>query len=245
MSRPHELDLSAFRGVGFQSESETWMSDKAAPSKISKNNSKNSNNNGNSAPSNPSSSSSGGGGAGAATSVFQVDEAQLANLVAMDFPREQCRWALFKCKNDPELAISYIFDHPAEPTESDLRSMDHAPVTPPAPAPPTDNNNNGGGHRDGDDDDDDNDNRENQDAADGEEKPRYAPKNIVGTDGAPNGYELYAMVSHMGRNAHSGHWIAHVKHPQHGWVIINDEKVAISQKTPFTHGSIYFYRRNQ
>jgi ubiquitin carboxyl-terminal hydrolase 5/13 len=212
VTMPTELDLSPFVGPGFQNENETWMSETTVSKKQK------------STTSNNSSSTA------AATSTFKVDESQLENLVAMDFPRDQCRWALFKCKNDPELAVAYIFDHPSEPTESDLRSMEHAPVTPPAPAPPSENNSN--------------DNRlASEDEQETTDRPLFAPKNSVGTDGAPSGYELYAMVSHMGRNAHSGHWIAHVKHPIHGWVIFNDEKVAISQKTPFTHGSIYFYKR--
>jgi ubiquitin carboxyl-terminal hydrolase 5/13 len=67
---------------------------------------------------------------------------------------------------------------------------------------------------------------------------------LVATDGAAR-YELWALVSHIGAGAHSGHYIAHVRHPaaQDKWIIFNDEKVAESQKPPLQLATLYFYRR--
>jgi ubiquitin carboxyl-terminal hydrolase 5/13 len=64
------------------------------------------------------------------------------------------------------------------------------------------------------------------------------------TDGAPK-YELFGLVSHIGSNAQSGHYVAHVLKAPGQWVIFNDDKVALSQEPPRTRASIYFYRRAQ
>lgn len=61
------------------------------------------------------------------------------------------------------------------------------------------------------------------------------------TDGSGK-YELVAFVSHMGRNTGSGHYVCHIKR-EGKWVLYNDAKVALSQKTPFGHGYLYFYQR--
>jgi ubiquitin carboxyl-terminal hydrolase 5/13 len=55
-------------------------------------------------------------------------------------------------------------------------------------------------------------------------------------------YSLVGMVSHIGKNTSSGHYVAHVK--KNGkWVIFNDEKVAQSEKPPTPHAYLYFFQR--
>ena len=56
-------------------------------------------------------------------------------------------------------------------------------------------------------------------------------------------YSLHAFISHMGSSATSGHYVCHIKKGGE-WVIFNDEKVAKSESTPFGHGYLYIYRRN-
>ena len=55
-------------------------------------------------------------------------------------------------------------------------------------------------------------------------------------------YSLMGMVSHIGKNTGSGHYVAHIKKDGQ-WVIFNDEKVAYSEKPPFEHAFLYFFQR--
>ena len=61
------------------------------------------------------------------------------------------------------------------------------------------------------------------------------------TDGAAQ-YELYALVSHIGKQATSGHYVCHVRKGGQ-WLFFNDEKVVVSQKPPKQFATMYFYRR--
>lgn len=56
-------------------------------------------------------------------------------------------------------------------------------------------------------------------------------------------YVLQGMVSHIGKNTGSGHYVAHLKDKDGRWVIFNDEKVALSSKPPLEHAYLYLYRR--
>lgn len=76
-------------------------------------------------------------------------------------------------------------------------------------------------------------------------------KNMVSTsnvpsvpleDGEQGMYTLIGMVSHIGKNTGSGHYVAHLKKAGN-WVIFNDEKVALSSKPPFEHAYLYLYQR--
>ncbi|KAA8497219.1 Ubiquitin carboxyl-terminal hydrolase 5 [Porphyridium purpureum] len=60
-------------------------------------------------------------------------------------------------------------------------------------------------------------------------------------DGAGK-YELIGFLSHMGSNTSCGHYVAHLRRDGK-WVLFNDEKVAVSENTPFDSGYIYMYRR--
>jgi ubiquitin carboxyl-terminal hydrolase 5/13 len=56
-------------------------------------------------------------------------------------------------------------------------------------------------------------------------------------------YTLIGLVSHIGKNTGSGHYVAHLK--KNGkWVIFNDEKVALSLRPPIEHAYMYLFARN-
>ena len=57
-------------------------------------------------------------------------------------------------------------------------------------------------------------------------------------------YSLQGIVSHIGKNTGSGHYVAHLKDKEGRWVIYNDEKVALSSKPPLEHAYLYLYRRS-
>lgn len=66
---------------------------------------------------------------------------------------------------------------------------------------------------------------------------------IVLEDGEQGKYTLQGMVSHIGKNTGSGHYVAHLKKTDGKWVIFNDEKVALSLKPPLEHAYLYLYQR--
>ena len=55
-------------------------------------------------------------------------------------------------------------------------------------------------------------------------------------------YIMTAMISHIGKNTGSGHYVAHLK-KDGKWVIFNDEKVALSSKPPLEHAYLYLFQR--
>jgi ubiquitin carboxyl-terminal hydrolase 5/13 len=65
-------------------------------------------------------------------------------------------------------------------------------------------------------------------------------------------YTMIGMVSHIGKNTGSGHYVAHLKRNRGDdtdensshWVIFNDNKVAISANPPFEHAYIYLFQRD-
>jgi ubiquitin carboxyl-terminal hydrolase 5/13 len=73
-----------------------------------------------------------------------------------------------------------------------------------------------------------------------------APANETAADSSvpdgPGKYELFALISHIGHSALTGHYVAHIK-KEGRWVIFNDEKVAESKEPPKRSASVYFYRR--
>jgi len=64
----------------------------------------------------------------------------------------------------------------------------------------------------------------------------------VSLDDGEGKYSLVGMVSHIGKNTGSGHYVAHLKRGDK-WVIFNDENVAISETPPFPHAYLYLYQR--
>ena len=63
------------------------------------------------------------------------------------------------------------------------------------------------------------------------------------TDGSSH-YKLVAFISHMGTSTCVGHYVCHIL-KEGRWVIYNDEKVALSEKTPKKLGYLYLYERVQ
>ena len=61
-------------------------------------------------------------------------------------------------------------------------------------------------------------------------------------DGEGN-YNLIGLVSHIGKNTGSGHYVAHLK-KDGKWVIFNDEKVALSEHPPIKHAYMYLFQRS-
>ena len=81
----------------------------------------------------------------------------------------------------------------------------------------------------------------------GEVSEASAPKakDPPGTKTLPAKYRLKAFISHKGPSVHSGHYVAHIRHPgfvsdspgqgvdgesEEGWVLFNDEKVVKADK---------------
>ena len=62
-------------------------------------------------------------------------------------------------------------------------------------------------------------------------------------DDGPPQYRLVGFISHIGKNTGSGHYVAHIRKPGHGFVIFDDEKVAKSLKPPLSLGYLYLYQR--
>merc|ERR1719161_2139310 len=61
----------------------------------------------------------------------------------------------------------------------------------------------------------------------------------------PDGKGVYKMVgfaSHLGQHTGHGHYVAHLLHPEKGWVFFNDEKVFKSDTPPMELGYVYVYR---
>lgn len=68
----------------------------------------------------------------------------------------------------------------------------------------------------------------------------YTP--AVPLDDGPGKYSMVGMISHIGKNTGSGHYVAHLKKDGR-WVIFNDEKVALSSHPPFEHAYVYLFQR--
>ena len=68
-----------------------------------------------------------------------------------------------------------------------------------------------------------------------------ASSNVELDDGIGK-YKIVGMISHIGKNTGSGHYVAHIKRDGK-WYIFNDEKVAISENPPIPHAYLYLYQR--
>lgn len=56
-------------------------------------------------------------------------------------------------------------------------------------------------------------------------------------------YSLIGLISHIGKNTSSGHYVCHLK-KDGKWVIFNDEKVALSEHPPVKHAYMYLFQRS-
>ena len=58
----------------------------------------------------------------------------------------------------------------------------------------------------------------------------------------PGSYKLAGIVSHIGKNTGSGHYVAHIRRGD-DWYIFNDEKVALSKKPPLDFAYMCLFER--
>ena len=78
--------------------------------------------------------------------------------------------------------------------------------------------------------------------------PAAVPQSVSTADDRVGKYKLVGLVSQIGNNTSSGHYVCHLLRslPEGGaerWVIYNDEKVAVSEKPPVLHAYVYLFRR--
>lgn len=62
----------------------------------------------------------------------------------------------------------------------------------------------------------------------------------VPLESASGKYKLHGMITHLGPNATSGHYIAHIKKNEK-WIYYNDLKVAETADPAFQLGMMYFF----
>lgn len=54
-------------------------------------------------------------------------------------------------------------------------------------------------------------------------------------------YDLHAVIVHLGRSVHSGHYVCYIK--KHGnWVLYNDSKVSETAEPVLEKGYIYVFK---
>lgn len=70
-----------------------------------------------------------------------------------------------------------------------------------------------------------------------------APKSTTPLEDGEGKYNLVGLISHIGKNTGSGHYVAHLK-KDGKWVIFNDEKVALSEHPPIRHAYMYLFQRS-
>mmetsp|Transcript_34536 Transcript_34536/g.53015 ORF Transcript_34536/g.53015 Transcript_34536/m.53015 type:complete len:534 (+) Transcript_34536:1127-2728(+) len=195
------------------------------------------------------------------SSSVVIDEAALAQLMSMGFSFNGCKRALTKVGgSDVEAAMNWVFDHSTDPDFND--PMDEEPAS-------TDSGDDGivaslveslgcftadqvraalkatGGAADRAADwlfshMDDLDGAIAALSKETSSSTSTPPK--VSLDDGEGKYSLVGMVSHIGKNTGSGHYVAHLKRGDK-WVIFNDENVAISETPPFPHAYLYLYQR--
>lgn len=69
------------------------------------------------------------------------------------------------------------------------------------------------------------------------------PKPTTPLEDGDGKYNLVGLISHIGKNTGSGHYVAHLK-KDGKWVIFNDEKVAFSEHPPIRHAYMYLFQRS-
>lgn len=69
------------------------------------------------------------------------------------------------------------------------------------------------------------------------------PKPTAPLEDGDGKYNLVGLISHIGKNTGSGHYVAHLK-KDGKWVIFNDEKVALSEHPPIPHAYMYLFQRS-
>lgn len=205
-------------------------------------------------------------GSSSASAAFVPNDAALAQLESMGFPRVRCEKALHATGNaDSEAAMNWLFAHMDDPDID--QPLDVGGSAESGPADDADKiaqlgdmgisapqarkalrECNGDVNRALDwvfshpDDQGDF----------GEEAPAAAstPKALPGSDKLPAKFELQSIVCHKGASIHAGHYVAFVRKSTGGtdtdkhWVLFNDEKVVeaadVDEMKKFAY--IYFFR---
>jgi ubiquitin carboxyl-terminal hydrolase 5/13 len=199
-----------------------------------------------------------------ASAKFVPNEMALEMLMAMGFPRVRCERALNATGNsDAEVAAGWLFEHMEDP-DIDIPLDGPATATTSEAVDPEKIENLGnmgfsapqarqalketGGdmeravdwlfsHPDAIGDFGD-------DAMPAAESNPVAVEKVV-EDSKPAKFSLNSIVCHKGSSIHAGHYVAFVKKKE-GWVLFNDEKVAlggdVEEMKKFAY--IYFFRRN-
>ncbi|EJU05917.1 ubiquitin carboxyl-terminal hydrolase 14 [Dacryopinax primogenitus] len=165
----------------------------------------------------------------------------MSQLEGMGFPTVRCQKALLATGNsDAETAMQWLFEHMEDPDIDELIALGSATASTGPEASPeqismlsdmgftqaqakkalheTAGNMERAvewlfSHPEADDD------------AVVEEHVPAPAKPIPGSTVLPAKYTLKALISHKGPSVHSGHYVAHIKEPELGWVLFNDEKV--------------------
>jgi len=191
-----------------------------------------------------------------ASSQPQFNEAAMAQLEAMGFPTIRCQKALLATGNrDPEAAMEWLFAHMDDPDIDAPLGTTSSSVGPEpsaeqigmladmgftfAQAKKALRETGGDAERAVEwlfshPDDMGEDAPPTSDASGSASTSKKGP----GTSQLPAKYRLKAFISHKGPSVHSGHYVAHIRHPAHGsdiavdesdpdegWVLFNDEKV--------------------
>lgn len=188
------------------------------------------------------------------SSTFQPNQSALDMLMSMGFPRVRCEKALQATGNsDAEVATAWLFEHMEDPGIDDPINAAAAPAADPEKI----SNLCGMGFAEpqarqalketsGD--------MERavdwlfshpEATGDFDDAPAAAaPAVEIPKDDKPAKFSLQSIVCHKGSSIHAGHYVAFVK-KMAGWVLFNDEKVAlggdVQEMTKFAY--IYFFRR--
>lgn len=197
-----------------------------------------------------------GGGGGFVANAVTLDQ-----LMSMGFPQVRCEKALQATgNNDAEMAAAWLFEHMEDPDIDTPLNIGSAAATSSADSEKIENLGNMGfsapqarqalketggdmeravdwlfSHPDatGDFDDD----------AMPTTEPVPASKEVA-EDTKPAKFDLKSIVCHKGTSIHAGHYVAFIK-KEPGWVLFNDEKVAlggdVEEMKKFAY--IYFFRR--
>lgn len=77
--------------------------------------------------------------------------------------------------------------------------------------------------------------------ADKKNSKEQAQEDLPVKDGSGK-YELFGMISHIGENTSTGHYVSHIK-VNGEWIMFNDRRVVKSESPPFGLAFMYFYKR--
>ena len=204
-----------------------------------------------------------------ATSAPQIDEGAIAQLMEIGFSYNGCKRALLKTGgSDVEAAMNWIFEHNNDPDFNDPLPDNNTPEA----STSRNNNNvdegvvmslvdslgcftkeqvtvalvecNGSPDRAAEWLFSNMDNLDTVIAnlKKKEEKTSDSKPKTADVEDGDGNFSLIGMISHIGKNTSSCHYVAHIK-KDGKWVIFNDEKVALSECPPTPHAYLYIFQR--